>query len=45
MTTMFDKLLEPFALDFLQRALLGGSLVAVLCGVVGTWSSSAGWRS
>jgi len=28
---------EPFALDFLQRALLGGSLVAVLCGVVGTW--------
>lgn len=29
--------LEPFALDFLQRALLGGSLVAVLCGVVGTW--------
>ena len=32
-----DALLEPFALDFLQRALLGGSLVAVLCGVVGTW--------
>ncbi|QHC65404.1 metal ABC transporter permease [Rathayibacter sp. VKM Ac-2759] len=29
--------LEPFALDFLQRALVGGSLVAVLCGVVGTW--------
>lgn len=29
--------LDPFALDFLQRALLGGSLVAVLCGVVGTW--------
>ncbi|QJU52255.1 zinc ABC transporter permease AztB [Herbiconiux sp. KACC 21604] len=29
--------LDPFALDFLQRALAGGSLVAVLCGVVGTW--------
>lgn len=32
-----SSLLEPFALDFLQRALLGGALVAVLCGVVGTW--------
>ena len=32
-----EGLLEPFALDFLQRALLGGSFVAVLCGVVGTW--------
>ncbi|MFD2340321.1 zinc ABC transporter permease AztB [Clavibacter michiganensis subsp. tessellarius] len=30
-------ILEPFALDFLQRALLGGALVAILCGVVGTW--------
>jgi zinc/manganese transport system permease protein len=30
-------LFEPFALDFFQRALLGGSLVAILCGVVGTW--------
>lgn len=30
-------LTEPFALDFLRRALLGGALVAVLCGVVGTW--------
>lgn len=30
-------LLEPFSLDLLRRALLGGSLVAVLCGVVGTW--------
>lgn len=28
---------EPFELAFFQRALLGGSLVAVLCGVVGTW--------
>lgn len=32
-----DGILEPFALDFLQRALVGGALVAVLCGVVGTW--------
>jgi zinc/manganese transport system permease protein/manganese/iron transport system permease protein len=30
-------LAEPFALDFVQRAFLGGSLVAILCGVVGTW--------
>ncbi|RUQ87939.1 metal ABC transporter permease [Labedella gwakjiensis] len=30
-------ILEPFTLDFLQRALVGGALVAVLCGVVGTW--------
>lgn len=30
-------LLEPFALDFVQRALAGGALVAVLCGIVGTW--------
>ncbi|WP_193612733.1 zinc ABC transporter permease AztB [Nocardioides lijunqiniae] len=28
---------EPFALEFFRRALLGGALVAVLCGVVGTW--------
>lgn len=28
---------EPFALDFVQRAALGGAFVAVLCGVVGTW--------
>lgn len=32
-----DLLLEPFELEFFQRALLGGVLVAVLCGVVGTW--------
>ncbi|HEY1135157.1 MAG TPA: zinc ABC transporter permease AztB [Nocardioides sp.] len=37
MTTLLDGLLEPFALEFLQHALLGGVLVAVLCGVVGTW--------
>ena len=37
MTPLTDALLAPFALDFLQRALVGGSLVAVLCGIVGTW--------
>jgi zinc/manganese transport system permease protein len=37
MTSYSAAIVEPFALDFLQRALLGGSLVAVLCGVVGTW--------
>jgi len=36
-TPLSDGLLAPFALEFVQRALLGGSLVAVLCGVVGTW--------
>ncbi|MBZ4487337.1 metal ABC transporter permease [Microbacterium sp. cx-55] len=30
-------LLAPLEVDFMQRALVGGSLVAVLCGVVGTW--------
>lgn len=30
-------LTEPFTADFLLRALLGGALVAVICGVVGTW--------
>lgn len=28
---------DPFSVDFMQRALLGGSLVAIVCGVVGTW--------
>ncbi|WZH53466.1 MAG: zinc ABC transporter permease AztB [Nocardioides alkalitolerans] len=37
MTFLADALLEPFSLAFLQRALVGGALVAVLCGVVGTW--------
>jgi zinc/manganese transport system permease protein len=37
MTSLTETLVEPFALDFVQRALLGGALVAVLCGVVGTW--------
>ena len=30
-------LTDPFAVSFLQRALLGGGLAAVLCAVVGTW--------
>ncbi len=30
-------LLDPFALPFMQRALLGGVLAAVTCAVVGTW--------
>jgi len=30
-------LTDPFAVPFLQRALLGGSLAAVICAVVGTW--------
>lgn len=30
-------LLEPFAAEFFARALCGGVLVAVICGVVGTW--------
>lgn len=29
--------LDPFALDFLQRGMLGGALVAILCAIVGTW--------
>lgn len=33
MTALF----EPFAVDFFARALCGGALVAVICGVVGTW--------
>jgi zinc/manganese transport system permease protein len=30
-------LTEPFSTDFMLRALLGGSLVAIICAVVGTW--------
>lgn len=30
-------LLEPFTVEFFVRALAGGVLVAVICGVVGTW--------
>jgi zinc/manganese transport system permease protein len=29
--------LEPFAADFMLRALIGGSLCAAVCAVVGTW--------
>ncbi|MDD7928921.1 zinc ABC transporter permease AztB [Microbacterium thalli] len=30
-------LLDPFSVAFVQRALLGGALVAIICGIVGTW--------
>ncbi|MGR6740754.1 zinc ABC transporter permease AztB [Microbacterium sp. F1-18] len=30
-------LLDPLAVTFVQRALLGGALVAIVCGIVGTW--------
>lgn len=32
-----EWLVDPLSASFVQRALLGGSLVAVLCAVVGTW--------
>lgn len=32
-----SALLDPFAVAFVQRALVGGALVAVVCAVVGTW--------
>ena len=32
-----SSLLDPFTVVFVQRALLTGALVAVICGVVGTW--------
>lgn len=35
--TLAARILDPFALDFFQRALAGGAMVAILCGVVGTW--------
>lgn len=37
MTAHPTGLLDPFALDFLQRGMLGGALVAILCAIVGTW--------
>lgn len=37
MTSTLSAPLAPFALDFVQRGFIGGALVAVLCGVVGTW--------
>ncbi|WP_035809664.1 zinc ABC transporter permease AztB [Curtobacterium sp. UNCCL17] len=30
-------LTDPFSVDFMVRALVGGSLAAILCAVVGTW--------
>ncbi|MEH3089968.1 MAG: zinc ABC transporter permease AztB [Microbacterium arborescens] len=30
-------LIDPFTVAFVQRALLGGALVAIVCGIVGTW--------
>ncbi|POH61280.1 zinc ABC transporter permease AztB [Arthrobacter glacialis] len=32
-----DWLLEPFDVSFIQRALIGGFAVALLCAMVGTW--------
>lgn len=32
-----EWLLEPFALGFQQRALLGGAVAGLMCSVVGTW--------
>jgi zinc/manganese transport system permease protein/manganese/iron transport system permease protein len=37
MPPLIEWLAEPFSLDLMQRAFTGGALVAVLCGVVGTW--------
>jgi zinc/manganese transport system permease protein len=37
LVSWWSDLCEPFALEFFQRAVVGGALVAVLCGVVGTW--------
>jgi len=30
-------LLDPLSLDFVLRALIGGAIVAAICGIVGTW--------
>lgn len=37
MSTTIDLLLEPFQYGFMVRAFLGVSLIAVLCGVIGTF--------
>ena len=34
---MLEWFVEPFALGFQQRALLGGILAGLMCAVVGTW--------
>jgi ABC-type Mn2+/Zn2+ transport system permease subunit/ABC-type Mn2+/Zn2+ transport system ATPase subunit len=33
----WEWFVEPFVLEFQQRALLGGALAGVMCAVVGTW--------
>ena len=35
-------LVEPFTAEFVLRALLGGLVVAALCGIVGTWVVARG---
>lgn len=35
-------LIEPFTAEFVLRALLGGIVVAALCGIVGTWVVARG---
>lgn len=37
MTSILDAWLAPFAAEFFVRALIGGALVAAICGIVGTW--------
>lgn len=37
MTDPLPLVFAPFAFDFVQRGMVGGALVAVLCGIVGTW--------
>ncbi|WP_203135746.1 zinc ABC transporter permease AztB [Microbacterium sp. JZ31] len=37
MPSFLPWITAPFGADFVLRALLGGALVAVICGVVGTW--------
>ncbi|QWC85734.1 metal ABC transporter permease [Nocardioidaceae bacterium] len=37
MAWLSHLLLDPLSIGFMQRALAGGTIVAVICGVVGTW--------
>ncbi|MEO9246647.1 metal ABC transporter permease [Citricoccus nitrophenolicus] len=37
MLSVLDWLIEPFALGFQQRALIGGLVAALMCSVVGVW--------
>lgn len=32
-----SPLLDPLTVSFIQRALIAGALVAIICGIVGTW--------